>query len=248
MLGFFVLPLKEKISACLTLFVLLLLIQPSAYSQDNQPRLPKPPTTNAQSKKSIEEQTKIHRLSGSKRSAFDAFTYVNRIPERAEQDESAIDLAGRIFGRLANQEGRVLLKLPPGMNREAYLGFKTFLRYEGNTKVGNCASCHALAEFTDLKTHVVSKGGSPKPTPSLRNLKKIKVDLRKAIIVKIAASGQKRSGKAQEIDDQYAKMHIGKKDVAGLVAFLNLLNDVSDSEFRSLILKVKLLDTSKDIE
>ena len=181
-------------------------------------------------------------------SVFDAFTYVNRIPERAEKGESASDVSGRILGRLANQEGRILLKLPPGMSRESYLAFKTFFRYEGKAKVGNCAACHTLAEFTDLKSHVVTKGGTAIPTPSLRNLKKRKVDVRKAIQTKIIASNQRRSGKADEIDDTYAKMNINEKDVEGLVAFLHLLNDVSDKQFRQLILNAKLLDTSEDIE
>ena len=157
-------------------------------------------------------------------------------------------MAGRILGRLANQEGRILLKLPAGMKRDSYLGLKTFLRYEGQAKVGNCVACHAPADFTDLKTHVVTKGGSPKPTPSLRNLKKKRVDLRKVILAKIAASRQKRSGEADGIDDAHTKMKLNEKDVAGLGAYLNLLNDVSDAEFRKLILDTKLLDTSKDIE
>ncbi len=194
-------------------------------------------------KQSIEEKTKVHRLSSTKRAVYDAFVYVNRIPEGAEQRESARDVAGRIFGRLANQEGRILLKLPPGMNKDSYLAFKTFFRYEGSGQVGNCAACHVPADFTDSQAHVVTKGGSPTETPSLRNLKEKKVDLRKAILDKIAASNQKRSGEADDIDDAYAVMDISKKDVPGLVAFLNLLNDFSDSEFRELILESKLLDT-----
>jgi hypothetical protein len=196
---------------------------------------------------SIEKKTKVHRLSSTKRAIYDAFAYVNRMPEGPEQGESARDVAGRIFGRLANQEGRILLKLPPGMDKESYLAFKTFFRYEGSAQVGNCAACHTPAEFTDSKTHVVTKGGSPTETPSLRNLKKRKADLRKAIMDKIAASKKKRSGEADEIDDAYAVMNISQKDVPGLVLFLGLLNDASDSEFRELILNAKLLDTL-DIE
>ena len=65
---------------------------------------------------------------------------------------------------------------------------------------------------------------------------------------KIASSRQKRSGSANGIDKAYAAMNITKKDVPRLVAFLKLLDDVSDKDFRNLILKAKLLDTSKDIE
>ncbi|MAG93894.1 MAG: hypothetical protein CMJ48_09115, partial [Planctomycetaceae bacterium] len=197
---------------------------------------------------SIEKTTKVHRLSSTKRSVFDAFVYVNRIPEKAEEGESAEDVAGRIFGRLANQEGRILLKLPPGMNRDAYLGFKSFFRYEGKSNVGNCAACHTLADFTDQKSHVVTKGGPPRPTPSLRNLKKTRSDLRKVILDKLAVSRQKQSGEADDVSGDYAKMDIAKEHVPGLVAFLTLLGDVSDSEFRKLILNAELLDTSKDIE
>lgn len=199
-------------------------------------------------KKSIEEKTKIHRLSTTKRAIYDAFTYINRIPEKAEEKEAPEDFAGRIFGRLANQEGRILVKLPAGMDRASYLGLKTFLRYEGKASVGNCVACHAPANFTDLKLHSMTRSGPPKPTPSLRNLKKRKIDIRKVIMGKIAASRQKRSGKPDGIAEAYAQMNISKKDVPGLVAFLGLLNDVPDKDFRDLILKVKILDTSGDIE
>ena len=126
------LPLKQIRSLSASGLVLLILIQPSAQGEDNQPRSrgPKTSVTTAKKKKttekkqSIEEKTKIHRLSSNQRADYDAFVYVNRIPEKPEEGESAKDLAGRIFGRLANQEGRILLKLPPGMNRESYLGFK----------------------------------------------------------------------------------------------------------------------------
>ena len=198
--------------------------------------------------RSIEEKTKIHRLNTKQRSAYDAFIYVNRIPAKAEEEESAQDFAGRIFGRLANQEGRILVKLPAGMDRTSYLGLKTFLRYEGKASVGNCVACHAPANFTDLKLHSVTQDGTPKPTPSLRNLKKRKIDIRKVIMGKITASRQKRSGKSAGIAKAYAQMNISKKDVPGLAAFLGLLNDVPDKDFRGLILNAKLLDTSGDIE
>ena len=197
---------------------------------------------------SVEQTTKVHRLASSKRAVYDAFTYVNRIPEEAEEGEAPNDIAGRIFGRLANQEGRILLKLPGGMERDSYLAFKTFFRYEGETSVGNCGACHTLPEFTDQKKHLVTQGGSPTVTPSLRNLKQTTVDVKKAIMVKIVASRQKQAGEADEIDDAYAAMKISEQDVAGLVAFIELLNDVPDEDFRNLILEARLLDTSGDIE
>ena len=128
------------------------------------------------------------------------------------------------------------------MDRKAYLGFKTFLGSEGNPRVNNCVSCHSPPEFTDSKSHVVAKGGSPKATPSLRNLKRRKVDIRKAVLAKLTASRQKKSGDADEIDDAYARMNITEADVANLVAFLKSLDDVEDAEFRNLILNTKVLD------
>ena len=59
-----------------------------------------------------ESTPRVHRLESTYRSPFDAFLYVNRIPSSPESDETPDDLAGRILGRLANQEGRVLVKLP----------------------------------------------------------------------------------------------------------------------------------------
>ena len=197
---------------------------------------------------SVEQSTRVHRLASSKRAVYDAFSYVNRIPEEAEEGESPSDIAGRIFGRLANQEGRILLKVPPGMDHDSYRAFKTFFRYEGETSVGNCAACHTLTEFTDEKKHLVTRGGVPVMTPSVRNLGQTTVDVRKAIMTKITASRQKKSGEAEEIDDAYAVMNLSEEDVAGLVAFIELLNDVPDEDFRSLILGATLLDTSGDIE
>ncbi|MGY8676057.1 MAG: hypothetical protein ACKVHO_26095, partial [Verrucomicrobiia bacterium] len=125
------------------------------------------PLSAADKPKTIEAKTKIHRLNNARRSAFDAFVYVNRIPEAPKEGEFPEDFAGRIFGRLANQEGRILLKLPPSMDRRAYFGFKTFLGSEGDAKVNNCVSCHSAPDFTDGQTHVTGTGDSPTPTPSL---------------------------------------------------------------------------------
>ena len=108
---------------------------------------------------SIEEKTKIHRLATTKRAVYDAFTYLNRIPGKAEEGEEVLDFTARVYSRLANQEGRILIKLPPGMNSEAYLGYKTFLSTDADTSNGNCVVCHAPEKFTDLKNHALSEGG-----------------------------------------------------------------------------------------
>ena len=69
--------------------------------------------------KSIEQQTKIHRLNTKERAPYDAFIYVNRIPAKADKGEELLDFTARIYSRLANQEGSILIKLPQGMTREA---------------------------------------------------------------------------------------------------------------------------------
>lgn len=239
---------------CLTLSLLLVVgcsqAEPETVVTGQTPEAAVPGAEEEESGsgKSVEESTRVHRLASTRRSAYDAFTYVNRLPEAPEEWEEPIDVAGRIFGRLANQEGRILLKVPTGMDRQSYLAFKTFFRYEGEVAVGNCAACHTLAEFSDEKEHVVTAGGSPVKTPSLRNLRQTRVDVGSVIREKIAASERKRSGEADAIDEAYGVMNISEEDVPGLVAFLDLLNDVPDEQFRKLILDVTLLDTSGDIE
>lgn len=194
--------------------------------------------------KSIEAKTKIHRLAGTQRSAFDAFVYVNRIPDKPEADELPEDYAGRVYGRLANQEGRILLKLPPTMDRKAYFGFKTFLGSEGDINVANCVSCHAPAGFSDGKSHIVAPGGSPKPTPSLRNLKLGPAGLEKVIRAKMAASKARKSG-AKDVAAAYARMNLSDADIPNLVSFLGTLKDVGDKEFRNLIIKSEVFDATQ---
>ena len=199
-------------------------------------------------KATVEEKTRIHRLATTRRSVFDAFSYLNRLPDKPYEDETSDDFAGRIFGRLSNQEGRILLKAPPGMNDQTYAGFKTFLGYEGTTNVGNCAACHVLHDFTDGKRHVVRKGGKAISTPSLRNLGKRGIDLQKVLQRKLEASRLKRAGEAEEISNEYVGIYLSENDIPKLIAFLSVLDDVSDKKFRELIVKTTVLDTSTATE
>ncbi len=210
-----------------------------------QTKMPNVSINSAREKAEMEEKTRIHRLATTKRSVFDAFSYLNRIPDELEE-ETAEDLAGRIFSRLANQEGRILLKTPPGMERSAYEGFKTFLRYEGTASVGNCSACHSLSDFRDGKSHIVTIGGEALPTPSLRNMRKRKVDLQAALKMKLDVSRLKKSGKASRISDEYSVIKLNAKDVSNLIEFMKLLDDVSDENFRAMILKASVLDTSHE--
>ncbi len=212
-------------------------------------------TAQAQERnKELEKAIGIHHFNEKGFSIYDAFSHVNRIPNgpKGGFPEEPIDTAGQIFSRLQNQEGRVELKLPPGMTKDDYFAFKTFFNFDTfyYPKAGNCGACHGAGPFDDEKKHVVTKGGSPIKTPSLRNLKRTDKELRKAIMDHIAASQQKKSGEAKEIDDMFALMIISEKDVPGLVKFVKLLNDVADvndmaqvkKRFRPLVSEAKLVD------
>ena len=189
---------------------------------------------------SIEEKTKIHRLASANRSVYDAFVYLNRIPDKVEEDEEILDFTARVYSLLANQEGRVLIKLPKGMNRKAYLGYKTFLSTDAKVSNGNCVVCHAPEKFTDLKNHALSESGKALPTPSLRNMNKRKVDIAKALRAKLTASEKPGASK------DYQSIKLDKDDLTHLEAFLKLLDDVEDKSFRELIIKAKVLDTSQN--
>lgn len=190
--------------------------------------------------KSIEQKTKIHRLDTKERAPYDAFIYLNRIPAKADEDEALLDFTARVYSRLANQEGRILIKLPQGMTREAYLGYKTFLSTDAKVSNGNCVACHAPEKFTDLKLHTLNVDSPPRPTPSLRNLAKRKVNIAKALQAKLTAA------KAPDAPKDYQLIKLNKDDLKHLEAFLRQLNDVDDRQFRQLILKATILDTSQD--
>jgi len=188
----------------------------------------------------IEQQTKIHRLNTKERAPYDAFIYLNRIPAKADKGEELLDFTARVFSRLANQEGRILIKLPQGMTREAYLGYKTFLSTDAKVSNGNCVTCHAPEKFTDLKLHTLKADSPPRPTPSLRNMAKGKVNIAKALQAKLSAA------KDADAPKEYKNIKLNKNDLKHLEAFLKQLNDVDDKTFRELILKAKILETSQD--
>ncbi len=161
----------------------------------------------------------VHRLQFTSRSPFDAFLYVNRIPAEREADETPDDLAGRILGRLANQEGRILVKLPPGMNRLAYEGFKIALESGNDLHRGRCFACHRLPELG----HATA---SP-PIPSLRNASFSRDQLREVMA-----------------SDSHREIRIDNTDFHRLHFLLQSLSDVPEESFRELILNATVLDTS----
>ncbi len=96
-------------------------------------------------------------------SAYDAMVYLNRFEVGlAGEEDTPQELSGRIFGRIANQESRVLIRFPNLYNEETYQGFKTFYRVsptwsasvEGmEENIGNCIACHIPPKFADGKFH-----------------------------------------------------------------------------------------------
>ena len=203
------------------------------------------PASGAEPPKTVESRTKVHRLKSANRSIYDAFVYLNRLPETPQDGERASDFAGRVYGRLANQEGRILIKLPPSMNRSAYRGYKTFMGSEGDERVRNCVSCHTPSAFKDAGAHVTSRSGEAKPTPSLRNLKRSNAELAEILRAKIVASWQRQTG-ASKIDAAYDSMAVTEKDIPDLVAFLKTLRDVPDARFRQLIIEAEVTDVLAD--
>ena len=95
----------------------------------------------------------LDEITSEQTSTWDAFSDMNRIPPGPSRDEDPKHYAGRIQGRIGNQEGRVLIKRPLGFSPEAYAGFKTFFRVEGESSVGNCVSCHVPPRFSDFRFH-----------------------------------------------------------------------------------------------
>ncbi|MGB7346042.1 MAG: sulfatase-like hydrolase/transferase [Pirellulaceae bacterium] len=172
-----------------------------------------------ESKKSL----RVHQLDSTKRSCFDAFVYVNRIPAETESDETQDGLAGRILGRLANQEGRILVKLPLGMKRPAYEGFKIALgsdsRQNFRSSTKSCIACHNLPDL--------GNAASSPPTPSLRN----------------RSYTQERLWQLLR-NETHQAFQITKNEADLLHAFLQTLSDVPDAQFRDLILKTAVLDSS----
>ncbi|MEC7597341.1 MAG: hypothetical protein VX936_03140, partial [Planctomycetota bacterium] len=155
------------------------------------------------------------------RSPFDAFLYVNRIPTELEQGESPAELAGRILGRLANQEGRVLVKLPPKMDLMGYEGFKFVLEESAAESIRGCLQCHSLPKL--------GRPDSTPPIPSLRNRSLSPAELKRALSTKVH---QATAMSMTELDQ--------------LHAFMNTLSDLPDNDFRNSILKATVLDLNGD--
>lgn len=202
-----------------------------------------------QEEKAVEVEMKIHRLTSTQTAPYDAFAYVNRIDTELAEDETPKQFAGRLFGRLANQEGRILLKLPPGFTPDAYLGLKTFYQTFGTEKAGNCVSCHMPPDFTDGASRKVSEADA-RETPGLREVSATapylhddsKETLEDVLREKIRLSDLAREGKIEGIDEEMKLVYITEEDIPQLVEFLKTFADAGKEGFRQLVLDAKLMD------
>lgn len=165
--------------------------------------------------------TLVHRFNSKYRSPFDAFAYMNRIPIEPEALEDQRDLTSRIESRLANQEGRVQIKLPSKMERKAYEGFK--LAAGIGTANNSCFSCHHLPTFGYFNREA--------PVPSLRN--------------RVLSQDQLKDSLMSEVHD-FTSLDAVTLD--RLLAFIKALNDVPHDQFRPLILNATVLDTTGDTQ
>lgn len=154
---------------------------------------------------------------------FDAFAYVNRIPTFPRKDETQDSLAQRILSRLANQEGRILVKLPPEMNHYTYSGFKLAVEGVNSTTSGRCIRCHHLPGFASI-----SDDGAD--VPSLRN-KSLSLPMLETLL--------------QNKTHQHIKLN--KTQRIELLALIYSLKDLSAERYREAILESTVLDTSGDV-
>lgn len=191
-------------------------------------------------------------------SAFDAMLYMNRFDEGFDPaGDTPKALSGRIYSRIANQEGRVLIRFPNIYEEEAYQGFKTFYRViptwsSGSTvnteeNTGNCIGCHHPPDLSDGKLHNFLASQDPKDdslaevkTPGLRFVQaegrtmqnKSYKTVGDAIKQHIRTSDLAKAGKLPDADPEFLTMNISEKDIPQLEAFLATLGDVPPEEYR----------------
>nr|WP_236649500.1 hypothetical protein [Rhodopirellula sp. SM50] len=141
---------------------------------------------------------------------------MNRIPIEPEALEDQRSLASRIESRLANQKGRVQIKLPRVMNREAYEGFKLAAGIDFDNT--SCFTCHHLPAF--------GREHRDLSVPTLRNRTYTRKQLHNSLD-----------------SEAHNEISIDEPTADRLLAFLLTLSDVADADFRPLILNATVLDT-----
>jgi hypothetical protein len=196
----------------------------------------------------VESELKIHRLDSENTSPYDAFAYLNRVPDINEGEDPKTYAGHVLLSRLANEEGRILIKIVDGFNRSAYYGYKSFMRYwpEEDLGMGGCVVCHHPPNFADAgdKKYIVDSSGIAKAVPPLRNTKRSKDELKAIIEKKIKLAEMARAGKADNIDESYKLMKLSTSDVDGIAEFIRSMISTPKEGYRDLILSATILDTT----
>jgi hypothetical protein len=109
------------------------------------------------------------------------------------------------------------------MNRLAYEGFKIALESGIELHSGRCFSCHHLPDLGPT--------ASKPPIPSLRNRSFSDSQLQEVLA-----------------NETHRDIGLDKEDLNRLHSLLQTFTDVPDADFRDLILKATVLDTSGDPE
>ncbi len=196
----------------------------------------------------VESELKIHRLESESTSPYDAFAYLNRVPDLNEGEDPRSYAGTVLLSRLANEEGRILIKIVDGFDRSAYYGYKSFMRYwpEEKLGIGACVTCHHPPNFADAgdKKYIVDSSGKAKAVPELRNTKRSKKELKAIIRKKIELAEMARAGKADNIDESYKLMKLSESDVDGIANFIRSMISTPKEGYRDLILSATILDTT----
>ena len=180
-------------------------------------------------------------------SVFDAFLTINRLGDDPKKEEPKI-WAGRMLNRIENMTARQIIKLPTAMSKDAFEGWRIFMRTELPERRGNCVACHTPPNYTDGMTHNIGFGEAKHETPSLRRLDSDAPYMNngdyKTIEAAVAAIAEKAGhaamGHMPGVDEEFANIRIGKDDVAPLVAFLKSLKSVDKTRFREYLLNHEL--------
>jgi cytochrome c peroxidase len=92
-------------------------------------------------------------LSSPRNSAFDAFVAANGLPASPASSEAVTAYARRMISAVDDRERSGTLKLTAGFGKDALTGLRIFFAETGDTRRGNCVTCHPPPTFSDASYH-----------------------------------------------------------------------------------------------
>jgi cytochrome c peroxidase len=92
-------------------------------------------------------------LNSDRKTPYDSFIEINRLPSEAAPGEEAKAFAKRLLKGVSDLEANGTLKLAMGFDAAALAGLKLFFASDGERSAGNCVVCHAPPLFTDFSFH-----------------------------------------------------------------------------------------------